>query len=86
MKLKHYPKWQRDCLCLSAVHERDLYRDSRRAPALPSKWQVKELKSGTIDLERLTARQDEFHQDWDQNLRRLLPAGAPVDFGIAWAK
>jgi len=76
----------RDIYDLAQLFDREGLDASRMAPALPSKWQIKGLKSGTIDLERLAAQQDEFRQDWDQNLRRLLPAGVPADFGIAWGK
>lgn len=66
--------------------DREALEASRLAPALPPKWQVKGLKPGPIDLERLAARRDEFREDWEQSLRRLLPTGAPTDFDLAWGK
>jgi len=76
----------RDIYDLAQLIDREGLDASRVAPALPPKWQAKGLEPRTIDLERLAARQDEFRQDWDQNLRRVLPAGAPADFGLAWRK
>jgi len=76
----------RDIYDLAQLVDREGLDASRVVPALPHKWQAKGLKPATIDLERLAARQDEFRQDWDQNLRRVLPAGAAADFEIAWGK
>jgi len=76
----------RDIYDLAQLVDRERLDASRLAPALPPKWQVKGLKPGPIDLERLAARRGEFREDWDQNLLRLLPPGAPTDFELAWGK
>jgi len=76
----------RDIYDLAQLVDRERLDASRVALALPRKWQVKNLAPGPIDLERLAARRDEFWQDWDQNLRRVLLAGAPADFDLAWGK
>ena len=76
----------RDIYDLAQLIDREGLDASRVALALPCKWQVKNLAPSPIDLERLAARRDEFRQDWDQNLLRLLPPGAPTDFDLAWGK
>jgi len=76
----------RDIYDLAQLLDREGLDASRLAPALPPKWQAKGLKPRPIDLERLAARRGEFREDWDQNLLRLLPPGAPTDFDLAWGK
>jgi predicted nucleotidyltransferase component of viral defense system len=74
----------RDVYDLAQLIDREGPDASRLAPALPAKWEVKGLVPGPVDLERLAAREEEFRRDWEQNLLRLLPPGAPTNFDTAW--
>ncbi len=46
--------------------------------------QIKGLPPGPIDLDRLTARREQFEMDWGRNLLHLLPQGEATDFGSVW--
>jgi len=76
----------RDVYDLAQLMDRENPDASRLASALPRKWEVKGLPPGPVALDRLAARRAEFREDWDRNLLRLLPAGAPRDFDEAWDK
>lgn len=76
----------RDVYDLAQLVDREGPDASRLASALPCKWEAKGLTAGPVDLDRLAARRAEFREDWDKNLLRLLPPGAPRDFDQAWDK
>jgi len=76
----------RDVYDLAQLVDRENPDASRLASALPRKWEVKGMPPGPVALDRLAARRAEFREDWDRNLLRLLPAGAPRDFDEAWDK
>ncbi|KPJ74695.1 MAG: hypothetical protein AMS14_05020 [Planctomycetes bacterium DG_20] len=76
----------RDVYDLAQLVDREGLDALRLAVALPPKWQVKGLTPGPLDLERLDVRRDEFRQDWDQNLLRLLPTSTVADFDLNWGK
>ena len=59
--------------------------DEREVQAsLPRKLEAREVLSGALDLNRLTARKDEFRADWKRNVTALLPPGAEQSFDEVW--
>ncbi len=70
-----------DVAQLAVRHQVDL---QLLAKALPGKMQTKGLPLGLIDLDRLTARQDDFEADWRHNLVHLLPQDEKISFESAW--
>ena len=62
-------------------HEIDL---PRLTAALPGKWKVKGLALEPPSIERFDSRREEFREDWEDNLKNLLPNTARTSFEAAW--
>lgn len=69
---------------LAHIHHHEALNIQRLIEALPAKWQAKGLAVEPPNVERLAERREEFREDWERNLRHLLPSEAVSDFDEAW--
>lgn len=49
-----------------------------------AKFAAKEVDLSPRVIDQLDARKDEFRNDWDRSLERLIPSGQRVEFAEAW--
>ena len=54
--------------------------------SFPRKLDARDVLSEAVDLNRLTARKDEFRADWGRNVTALLPPGAEQSFDEVWGE